>query len=364
LKTDQVLELVKDIGLVVAALDPKFEYLSRSFCILETFAAVAGNADLFCFTRNSSGNLVPFGGKDGLNSKCMNQPVNSSQAATRNAEDKAKIDRFIEGSCGFAELDKLVSRAILDGAADNGSNMCCGAYTKVGNALYFSTAGCCGIWCCIDNVLGLNYNNGCCCLAPKWDIVKTPNDQARPHCFRGDFEERCWYEVCGINCECFPYICTLSRNSGYTLDHPDNSQCGALWAQVRCQCELLQILPGAGNYCAMVTCCPLLPCLCAMHQCQVRDFAGQEKEKKKEEEEENPAEQIKRMAEVEMEVEMEEHWSQHRQDMEEMEEAQLVTPSLQCILNPLCLISSVLFSSSSFFLLSPRGGRTPQIRTI
>jgi len=122
--TTGALELVKDIGLVVAALDPKFEYLSRSFCILETFAAVAGNADLFCFTRNSSGNLVPFGGKDGLNSKCMNQPVNSSQAATRNAEDKAKIDRFIEGSCGFAELDKLVSRAILDGAAGNGSSMC------------------------------------------------------------------------------------------------------------------------------------------------------------------------------------------------------------------------------------------------
>merc|ERR1740123_1567535 len=51
---DCTVELIKDIGRVVSAIDNKFEYLKRSFCILELYGAIAGGSDLMCLQKITS----------------------------------------------------------------------------------------------------------------------------------------------------------------------------------------------------------------------------------------------------------------------------------------------------------------------
>merc|ERR1719225_1648034 len=45
---DCTIELIQDIGKVVSAVDSSFEYIKRSFCILELYAAFQGNTNLMC----------------------------------------------------------------------------------------------------------------------------------------------------------------------------------------------------------------------------------------------------------------------------------------------------------------------------
>jgi len=44
-KVDCIIDLIKDIGALVAALDTKFEYVKRS-CVLELYGAIHGDTNL------------------------------------------------------------------------------------------------------------------------------------------------------------------------------------------------------------------------------------------------------------------------------------------------------------------------------
>lgn len=131
--------LVKEIGTLVAFI--KFDinenlhgasyknanYLQRSFCVLELYAAVAGKVNLVINTAGyykeilekilapqrdeSAAPLFALGGFVGP--ECWVGPVNCAAAAARSGKDKAQIDGFIGGSVGFEEMDRVVTEAIF-----------------------------------------------------------------------------------------------------------------------------------------------------------------------------------------------------------------------------------------------------------
>jgi hypothetical protein len=105
-KTAQVIGLIKQIGLTVAEVDNKLEYLRRSFCILELYATITAESTLLCQTHLDA---------EEMEEELTADPVNSKAAQTRSAEDKIQIDRYIEGSIGFQAVDEAVRRAALEG---------------------------------------------------------------------------------------------------------------------------------------------------------------------------------------------------------------------------------------------------------
>jgi hypothetical protein len=128
-KTDQMIVLVRDIGLTVAEIDDKpvlglepLEYLRRSFCILELYATIDGGAELVCHLELGHGNDI--------RGNLRERPVDSQRATTRNAKHKAQIDDFIaDMDGGFGRMDSIVADAILSSAARAGSmcqHFCCG----------------------------------------------------------------------------------------------------------------------------------------------------------------------------------------------------------------------------------------------
>jgi len=54
---DCTIDLIKDVGTVVAAMDTGFEYIKRSFCVLELYGAVSGGSNLVC-TAGADKDLV------------------------------------------------------------------------------------------------------------------------------------------------------------------------------------------------------------------------------------------------------------------------------------------------------------------
>jgi hypothetical protein len=109
-----VLELVKEIGYVVASIST-FGYLKRSFCILELLAAVKGKAVLRISTAfQNTENLSGIFDKRWPTLRALaHSPVNSAAATTRDPEDKHLVDAYIRQAIGFAELDKIVTQAVL-----------------------------------------------------------------------------------------------------------------------------------------------------------------------------------------------------------------------------------------------------------
>ena len=57
-RVDQVLELVKECGTLLADLDDGLQYLRRSFCLLELFGAVRGEANILVQTDLSKRELA------------------------------------------------------------------------------------------------------------------------------------------------------------------------------------------------------------------------------------------------------------------------------------------------------------------
>lgn len=102
-----VVELVRDIGTVVACIDKGMIYPTRTFCVLELYAAVAGGAKLVCHTEKS---------RPKVEVQLADKPVKSQAASTRDAEDKKMIDDYIISSVGFAKMDELVSSSITSSA--------------------------------------------------------------------------------------------------------------------------------------------------------------------------------------------------------------------------------------------------------
>lgn len=89
----------------MACVEADLGYLKRSFCLLESFAAVIGGCRLqFMITNNAIPDL-------------QQNPVSSKVAQTRFPQDKAVIDGFVEKTVGFSRLDVVITRAVQQGLA-------------------------------------------------------------------------------------------------------------------------------------------------------------------------------------------------------------------------------------------------------
>ena len=99
--------LIRQIGKFMVEIDKPVVYMTRSFCILETFAAVEAAATFMC--------VSPWW-QDGMQFLLEQAPVDSASASTWHTEDKEKIDTFIRETVGFDDFDSIVTNAIIDGA--------------------------------------------------------------------------------------------------------------------------------------------------------------------------------------------------------------------------------------------------------
>ena len=101
-----VIECVHLAGAVVACIDVEMEYAARSFCLVESFAAVVGGCRYQC---------VSYATREVLASR----PVNSRTASTRWQEEKIVIDTLIAETIGFERLDAVIGAAIREGEIDD-----------------------------------------------------------------------------------------------------------------------------------------------------------------------------------------------------------------------------------------------------
>merc|ERR1712137_585815 len=105
---------------VVAAMNPIKGYVKRSFCLIEVYAAVAGNVNLAVqqdiWTRWQLEILLApeLPSAKYLADKWVG-PIDCKEATTRNSADKDMIDGYIASlDDGHALLNKVVTQAILD----------------------------------------------------------------------------------------------------------------------------------------------------------------------------------------------------------------------------------------------------------
>jgi len=119
------IELITEIGIVVAAVDQNFEFVKQPFCIAEVFAAVHSHGTLLCFQMitTSKENMRQYLAVDQAAVTDENRkkwwvgPIDAAAAQTRRREDKTMIDGFIEQlPGGFDHVNKIVSDALINSA--------------------------------------------------------------------------------------------------------------------------------------------------------------------------------------------------------------------------------------------------------
>lgn len=102
-----VLQLVKEIGSVVALVDREFVFVTRTWCIFELYAAVAGGAELICLLEYAGGARYV------VQQALEATPVNSKAANSHNLQDKKLIDGYIAELGGFEAFDNAVTDALM-----------------------------------------------------------------------------------------------------------------------------------------------------------------------------------------------------------------------------------------------------------
>jgi len=108
-----MVNLIREIGFMVATIDAKLEYFKRSFCLLEFYAASTSDVTLITdikLNREELGDLL------------KTSSIRSAEAETRDVDDKALIDGFILSGIpgGFAELDRIATSRLLSDARHAG----------------------------------------------------------------------------------------------------------------------------------------------------------------------------------------------------------------------------------------------------
>jgi len=106
---DAIMELIPKVGTLIGQMDEVdskgfSEYLSRTFCIFEVYAAIAVSAQLLFYTNNV---------KSDVEQAFASRPVNVAAAEARKPQDKEAIDTLIRSTVGFEAVDKLVTEKIL-----------------------------------------------------------------------------------------------------------------------------------------------------------------------------------------------------------------------------------------------------------
>jgi hypothetical protein len=108
---DVVVDLVYKLGHVVALLDDQMQFLQRSWCIFELFAAVKGKTELICQYKSGFADRA----KEGLEE----HPVKSEQAKCSKDADAELINGYIRRLGGEHKyLDEQLTKAILTSNAD------------------------------------------------------------------------------------------------------------------------------------------------------------------------------------------------------------------------------------------------------
>jgi len=83
-------------------------YLERVFCIFELLSTIESNSTLLCQMNMKLAR--------GMEHWLEEHPVRSRHAKSRDSTHEAMIKSFIERSIGFKELDKVITKAMTDGA--------------------------------------------------------------------------------------------------------------------------------------------------------------------------------------------------------------------------------------------------------
>jgi len=92
-------------------MDTKFEYVKRSFCILELYGAIQGGGNLLCLHSFSTDGIRRILADDGAKvSEYWVGPINLAAAQTRCKEDKQMIDVFVQNQPGsFENVNQLIT---------------------------------------------------------------------------------------------------------------------------------------------------------------------------------------------------------------------------------------------------------------
>jgi hypothetical protein len=104
----RTVQLIKRIGCLLADVDDHLEYLNRSFCVLEMFGAVAGNAKILMQTNFSQQEMEQ--------AELKKRPIDVKNAKTRYQKDKRTVDQFIEGDRGFDKFNEAITEAVIKNA--------------------------------------------------------------------------------------------------------------------------------------------------------------------------------------------------------------------------------------------------------
>ena len=153
----EIMRLIKQIGAVFVGIDTTGTYLARSFCILESFAAVEGSTTLMISVPSGplAAPICPPCCKSCprySHACCEMYPytVDAAMAEVSRPEDKAKIDQFITESIGFEVVNKTMEREMRRSAT-------------TGSWYFLKLCCCCPCMCCSTclDICGCNYCNFC-----------------------------------------------------------------------------------------------------------------------------------------------------------------------------------------------------------
>ena len=117
-KTQQVEQLIRKTGAVYVYIDGKetgSSYSTRTFCLFESATAIENGATLMINTPKT-GPLAPNTcGCWPFCACCCGLPdytIDAANATARRAEDKAKVDKYIEEGPGFARVNQMMEREL------------------------------------------------------------------------------------------------------------------------------------------------------------------------------------------------------------------------------------------------------------
>ena len=120
-KPEQIAELIRETGAVFVNIDGAktgCSYPRRSFCVLETSSAIEGGAILMIYTPDDGPLAEPlYGACPCCTCECCRRPmpdytIDAREATARRADDKAKVDKFIEEGPGFARVNQMMEREL------------------------------------------------------------------------------------------------------------------------------------------------------------------------------------------------------------------------------------------------------------
>ena len=154
-QTQQVEQLIRKTGAVYVSIDGELtgnSYPTRSFCVFELASAVENGATLMIKTPVSGPLRAPLCPCTCCTYSCCgcciwhplpDYTIDAANATARRADDKAKVDKYIEEGPGFARVNQMMERELRRTAVKKSwaAPVCLGCCPCVCMGLYFD--GCC-----------------------------------------------------------------------------------------------------------------------------------------------------------------------------------------------------------------------------